>query len=61
MNSYYPVSLPTWNIPATITSALPISEPVTGFSQLNFRWRSQKQIRKNRRRAHAAGFKKAFH
>lgn len=29
-------------------------------SQLNFRWRNQRQVRKNRRRANAAGYKKAF-
>jgi len=28
--------------------------------QLNFRWRNQRQLRKNRRRAHAAGKLNAF-
>jgi len=31
-----------------------------GYHQLNFKWRNQKQVRKNRRRAHAAGKKNAF-
>jgi len=31
-----------------------------GYHQLNFKWHNQKQIRKNRRRAHAAGKKNAF-
>lgn len=28
-----------------------------GFANLNFRWRNQRQKRKNLRRAHAAGYK----
>lgn len=32
----------------------------TPHHQLNFRWRNQRQIRKARRRAAAAGYRKAF-
>jgi len=35
----------------------PITTPV---DRLNFKWRNQRQIRKNRRRANAAGKRNAF-
>jgi hypothetical protein len=35
-------------------------KPIVSHHQLNFRWRNQRQVRKNRRRAHAAGIKNAF-
>lgn len=34
--------------------------PVTLPHQMNFRWRNQRQIRKNARRANAAGKRNAF-
>jgi hypothetical protein len=39
---------------------LPPLKESTPHHQLNFRWRNQKQVRKNRRRAHAAGKRNAF-
>lgn len=38
----------------------PTLEAKTPLHQLNFRWRNQRQIRKTRRRAHAAGISAAF-
>lgn len=43
---------PDWNI------RLP--ETPKAYHQLNFKWRSQRQVRKRRRKAHAAGKKNAF-
>lgn len=34
--------------------------PETPVQNLNFKWLNQRQLRKNKRRKHAAGFKKAF-
>lgn len=36
------------------------SMPITPVQNLNFRWLNQRQLRKNKRRKHAARFKKAF-
>lgn len=38
----------------------PIKEAQPDFHELNFKWRNQRQLRKNRRRANALGFKSAF-
>lgn len=36
------------------------STPLTPVHNLNFNWLNQRQLRKNKRRKHAAGFKNAF-
>lgn len=48
-------------IPTKVLYPLPPLEASRpNMSQLNFRWQNQRQARKNRRRAHAAGFQNAF-